>query len=337
MADTTIVIATRDRRDVLLATLARLRALPGDPPVVVVDNGSRDGTAAAVRGAHPAATVLALPANAGAHARTLGARHAVTPYVAFCDDDSWWASDALTRASAHFAAHPRVALLAARVLVGPQELLDRTCALMAASPLRGPRETLPGPPVLGFLACGAIVRRDAFLAVGGFPPRSGIGGEEQLLAVDLATAGWGLAYVDDVVAHHHPPASGPRPARARQTRRNDLRLAWLRRPLGVALGATLRALLDGEARAVAATCADLRRELPDRRPLPAGVEADVRRLDRALHHAGRTESSSSSPQTSSVRWTAGGPLMTENSRSFAPAKPCSSTRTRMPDESRNAT
>jgi hypothetical protein len=41
---------------------------------------------------------------------------------------------------------------------------------MAQSPL-APDAVLGRPRVLGFLACGAVVRRSAFLAVGGFSPR----------------------------------------------------------------------------------------------------------------------------------------------------------------------
>ena len=35
---------------------------------------------------------------------------------------------------------------------------------------------LPGPRVLGFVACGAVVRRSPFLAAGGFSSKLGIGG-----------------------------------------------------------------------------------------------------------------------------------------------------------------
>jgi GT2 family glycosyltransferase len=80
------------------------------------------------------------------------------------------------------------------------------CQEMADSPLQ-PADDLPGPPLLGFIACGAVVRRDAFLEVGGFDARLGVGGEEELLALDLAARGWGLAYVDEVVAHHYPSPS----------------------------------------------------------------------------------------------------------------------------------
>ena len=66
----TVVIATRNRRPELCATLGRLRALPEEPPVIVVDNGSADGTPAAVRDAFPEVEVVARRRNAGASAAT---------------------------------------------------------------------------------------------------------------------------------------------------------------------------------------------------------------------------------------------------------------------------
>lgn len=236
-----VVMITRDRRGELLGALEMLLALPERPPVVVVDNGSRDDSAAGVRSAHPGVDVVALPGNIGAAGRTVGARRLDTPYVAFSDDDSWWAPGALSTAARVLDAHPRLAVLAARILVGPSERLDPVCAQMAHSPLPD-RGGLPGPPVLGFLACGAVVRRSAFLAAGGFDVHFGVGGEEELLALDLATSGWGLAYVDAVVAHHHPSPSRDPAGRARGAVRNRLWVAWLRRPPGPALRVTARAV-----------------------------------------------------------------------------------------------
>jgi hypothetical protein len=45
MLDLTVVVATRDRITGLTRTLNRLVDLPDRPQVVVVDNGSADGTA----------------------------------------------------------------------------------------------------------------------------------------------------------------------------------------------------------------------------------------------------------------------------------------------------
>jgi GT2 family glycosyltransferase len=281
-----VVIATRDRRQGLLGTLARLQALPEAPPIVVVDNGSRDGTPEAVRSRFADVTVLEPGRNLGAAGRTLGARELTTPLIAFCDDDSWWAPGALSCAAQLFASAPRLGLLAARVLVGDGERLDPTCTAMARSPLPGVEAGLPGPGVLGFVACGAVVRRAPFLAVGGFHERYGIGGEERPLAVDLAAAGWGLAYAPAVVAHHHPAAAGAaRPGRIRHQLRNDLWSAWLRRPVGSALRESARVL--GRARrgdALAGAAAALRGApwiVRERRVIPPAVERALRAIESA--------------------------------------------------------
>jgi GT2 family glycosyltransferase len=278
-----VVIATRDRRHSVLATLARLAALPERPPVVVVDNASSDGTAVAVRDAG-LARVVELGANAGAAARTIGARALDTPLLAFSDDDSWWAPGSLARAAELFRDHPAMGLLAGRILVGTEERLDPTCAEMRNSPL--PRDPdLPGPPLLGFVACGAIVRRRAFLGVGGFIDRLGIGGEEALAALDLATAGWGLAYVDEVVAHHHPARDGQRAGRSRLELRNALWTTWLRRRPTSALRRSARlaatAMRGGQLGALGDAARELRWVVRERRAIAPDVEARARVLERA--------------------------------------------------------
>jgi GT2 family glycosyltransferase len=273
----TVVVATRDRRDALARTLARLAALPERPAVVVVDNGSSDGTVAMVHERYPEIRIAALGGNAGAAARTAGVRLAGTPIVAFADDDSWWETGALPRAQRLFDTCPRLALLAARVLVGEARRLDPVCTDMADSPL-GRDADLPGPSVLGFVACGTVVRRDAFLAAGGFHPRFGVGGEEELLALDLRARGLGLAYVPDVVAIHEPsPARDPSRRRTVQAR-NALWVAWLRRRPAVAVRDTLAAARIALADpAVRRGLAEALRGLPwvlrERRVVPPDVEA----------------------------------------------------------------
>ena len=152
--------------------------------MILVDNGSADGTVASVPAVRPDATVVELGRNRGAPARNLGVRLASTPYVAFADDDSWWHAGALARAADVLDAHPRAAVVAARVLVGAACRDDPICAVMAAAPL-GRDPDLPGPSILGFLACAVVVRRSAFLDVGGFDDVVFFGGEEERVALDL--------------------------------------------------------------------------------------------------------------------------------------------------------
>ncbi|WP_030869887.1 glycosyltransferase family 2 protein [Streptomyces sp. NRRL S-37] len=277
-----VVIATRDRCERLAVTLRQLCSLPERPEILVVDNASTDGTRAVIARDFPGVRVLALPVNHGALARNHGARVLDTPYVAFSDDDSWWAPGALGRAAGLFDAHPRLGLIAARTLVGPAADPDPLNDVLAGSPL-GPATDLPGTQVLGFLACGAVVRRYAYLDAGGFHRLLFFGGEETLLAYDLAARGWGVTHCPEVVAHHHP-APVARPRRPALQRRNAVLTAWLRRPVPYALARTTalaaEARGDDQARrALRETLARLPAALRERRPLPPHVERAARLLE----------------------------------------------------------
>jgi GT2 family glycosyltransferase len=228
--------------------------------------------------------VIERPAPAGQSAgRNAGVRATRAAYIAFCDDDSWLEPGALTRAARAFGRAPRLGAIAARVLVEPGGRLDPTCEEMAASPLGAVAE-LGDPRVLGFLACGAVVRRAALLDAGGFPEPYGGGGEEQLVAIDMAAAGWEVAYMPDVVAHHRP-ARGGRPGRRHVQLRNDLWTAWLRRPGRAAFGASARLLASAEprvaARGLAGALAGLVWVLPARRTVSPQLERAISRCGAA--------------------------------------------------------
>lgn len=272
----TTVVMTRDRREQLLVSLPHHAS-----PLVVVDNGSSDGSPQAVQAYRPDARLVRSPHNLGALARNTGVQLAQTPYVAFADDDSWWADGALERAADLLDGHPQVAVLVATVLVGPQQRPDPINAMLLDSPLPD-RVGLPGRPVLGFLACSAVVRRSAFLQVGGFDEVVFFYGEETRLALDLVTAGWALQHVPELVVHHHPRPGRPGDeGRPLLGDRNELLTALMRRPWpvvgrhGARLAASPRrwpALAAAARRAPAA----LRR----RQPVPATLEAQLRLLER---------------------------------------------------------
>jgi N-acetylglucosaminyl-diphospho-decaprenol L-rhamnosyltransferase len=203
--------------------------------------------------------------------------------VALCDDDSWWAPGALGRAADLLDRHPRLALVNAHILVGPDERLDPVCADMARDLV--PREDgQPGHALLSFIACGVVLRRAAVLAAGGFPERFGTGGEEQPLGWDLAAAGWLMSYVPSVVAHHHPPPNDGRPERRARTLRNALWLTWLRRPAATAAARTVQLIGRSPrdrhtARGVAEALTGIPWVARERRVSPPRVEATVRRLE----------------------------------------------------------
>ena len=275
----TIVITTRDRADRVEATVGHLLELPDAWPVIVVDDASRDDTTARLRRRFGTRIrAIRLDDNRGAAARNVGVRAADTEFVAFADDDSWWDPGSLVAAAEVLREHPEIALVAASIVVEPSGELDPIVEQFTTSPLP---VLAPGHSVLGFLACAAVVRRGAFLDVGGFHPVLHIGGEELLLAIDLRSAGWQLVHAPQVVARHAPDHDDAgRQRRSVVMSRNGLLIAVMRRPVPVVAReiATFARTVwrqPGRLPALLALLHRLPRALIGRRPLTRSVENEL--------------------------------------------------------------
>ncbi len=278
MKKISIVVLTHNRVAELLKSVALALELPERPPVIVVDNASTDGTAAELKARFPQVKLVRVPFNMGAAARNLGVECAETPYVAFSDDDTAWAAGSLRAAADLLDLYPRLAVLTARVLVGPEGRLDPVSALMAQSPL--PARGLPGPALLGFLAGASVFRRKAYLDAGGYEPRFFLGGEETLLAYDLAAAGWQMMYAERLTVYRSPSARRDDAGRRRLLARNALWVAWMRRPLASALRRTFEVLNEQRsAGALVDALAGLRWALRNRHVVPPQVDELCRLLE----------------------------------------------------------
>jgi hypothetical protein len=123
-------------------------------------------------------------------------------------------------------------------------------------------------------------RVSAFQEVGGFSRRLWFGGEEELLALDLAAYGWWMCWVEDMLIHHAPSQMRDPTHRRRLGIRNTLWTLWLRRPArsaarrtGVVLSSAPADLTT--AAAVLETLCGLPWVLRERRVLPPRVEAGL--------------------------------------------------------------
>ncbi|WP_078855002.1 glycosyltransferase family 2 protein [Streptomyces sp. NRRL F-5135] len=281
----TVVVITHDRRPEVLRTLSALRDLPERPHVIVTDNASGDGTAAAVARDFPEVELLRAALNLGAVGRNLAVGRVRTPYVAFCDDDTRWEPGSLRLAADLLDRRPALAAVTARIVVQPSGEEDPVVAELRDSPLSGPA-WLPGPALGSFLAAATVMRTDAFVEAGGFHPGLWLGGEEELLATDLQRRGWWLSYVPGLTIHHH--ASTVRDSTARRVLglRNTLWFTWLRRPLVPALRRTCHLSRTvprdlASARAFGRALAGLPWVLRQRDPVPPWLEARLALLERS--------------------------------------------------------
>lgn len=132
-APCSVVVLTYNRAATVLETLGNLAALDEPWPIVVVDNGSTDGTADQIAARFPDITLVRVPRNYGAAGRNFGVASIDTPYVAFCDDDTAWLPGSVARAVDVLQRYPSVGVVAAHVVVGPTRRDDTACEPMATS------------------------------------------------------------------------------------------------------------------------------------------------------------------------------------------------------------
>jgi glycosyltransferase involved in cell wall biosynthesis len=167
-SDVTVVIPVHGRGPFLDEALASVRGEPAE--ILVVEDGTQDVDEARVAGAR----LVRLDHVGRSRARNAGVEAATTPYVAFLDEDDVRIAGGLARQVAALEAAPRAVMTYGRVIVGDtalepiaewNDVLDpRFDQLAARGTTFDAVAELGGPLYLS----ATMVRRDAFLAAGGF-------------------------------------------------------------------------------------------------------------------------------------------------------------------------
>ena len=226
------VVVTANTVEMTSACVRSLLAQAAD--VIVVDNGSTDGTAAAVGALDPRVRVLRLDHPTGfARACYLGTAEARSEYVLFANSDVTAANGAVRRLVAELDAKNDAVAAGGRLVdPGTERTQDRyrprsfPGVASLAVQLTGVARAWPGNPVtrrhLGLdlddrrtvavhQPAGAclLVRRSAFDALGGFDEGYWFWYEDVDLALRLHRLGT-LLYVPEAVFEHHGGASWAR-------------------------------------------------------------------------------------------------------------------------------
>lgn len=202
-----VVIATRNRLDDLVETLARIRRYRYPRlEVIVVDNASAPPVAEAIADDFPEVRVITLSENRAVVGLNEGILASAGEFVAFQDDDSFFHDDGIRLAVEKMRAHPRLGAVAGREVLARS---GRTAEFAHRwDPGAFEREKELGRPTLWFINCVAVLRRKALDQVGLFPEAFLWGGLEIDVATRLIIGGWDVRYFPDVVAlHRKTPAS----------------------------------------------------------------------------------------------------------------------------------
>lgn len=237
--DVSVAILTCDRPDDLRAALASLvNQETGGRfayEVVVVDDGTGDGTGAVVREVAAGAPVVVRAVRTSkvgvARARNAGTAAARGAWIACFDDDQWAAPDWLAQLLATAAEEDALCVGGARTLTlppGDRPPLSRTArVLLGEHDLPAGVRHYPADrrelPNTG----NALIHRSVFERVGGFDP-SFQGGSDTDFFWRVAQAGFVIAHAPGALAAHIIPESRLAPSYLR----------WVARKVGAATART---------------------------------------------------------------------------------------------------
>ncbi len=211
---TSVVIVSWNRLADLARAIASLRAQQGPPPeIIVVDNGSTDGTADHLRsGACGPLTLAAAPRNLGASvARNIGIRLARGEFVAFMDSDAVALDfSLLALLVARLESDATLAAVAPAIYRDPER---RETWLMGGYFLRGyyhdhPRSLTEwrNPDMVS--TCFSLWRADLLRRIGGFNPAYPYCFEDCELSIRARDTGLALAIEPTVGVWHNLSSDG---------------------------------------------------------------------------------------------------------------------------------
>ncbi len=190
------IILSYNRCHEVLKTIEKLKSyregLSFELEIIVVDNASADGTSSEVHAKHPDITLIKKETNNGIAGWNEGFKAANYDYFLVLDDDSHIYSG-LTEAVTHMEKNPDIGILALQIK-------DED---MGLDPDLDPEDAWKdNEDIVGFIGCGAIIRKELYKKIGGYAEWIYVYTHEFEYAIRCLEAGYRVNFfVNGVVIH----------------------------------------------------------------------------------------------------------------------------------------
>jgi GT2 family glycosyltransferase len=216
-----VVIPTYRRIPELLRTLNVLSECDAPPAEVIVHvDGGDQPSVTAVRHFSNGVRVIESHSNLGpGGSRNRLLREAKCDIVVSLDDDSFPIdSDFFPAVVSSVERHPTAGVIAMNIIHDGEPLIERSAR---------------AHPVSGFVGCGCVYRKDAFLSTAGYVPiQPAYGVEETDLALQIIDIGWEIIHDHDLRVRHATTRSHQASASITAAHISNLALlAFLRYPI----------------------------------------------------------------------------------------------------------
>ena len=221
LAVVSVVIVNWARADLLAECLkaveVAVRALPVRAEIIVVDNGSPDGSVQLVRETFPQVQLVALAENVGfSPAVQMAVDLAAGSWIALVNNDACIDPDCLARLldtgqadPANGAVNAQVRFAAKPGVINTTGLeIDRLGIAFDRDAGGSVRNQPPGSvAIFGVSGCVALYRKEMLREIGGFDPGFFAYSEDADVAWRARAAGWRAVYEPTAIAYHHGSAT----------------------------------------------------------------------------------------------------------------------------------
>lgn len=236
-----VITLNWNRKEDLVRTLDSIRGQTYEPrEIIVVDNGSSDGSAATIKTSYPDVRLIELPENAGVEGYNHGMRQAHGDYILLIDNDmDLLQPDTLEQALAYLESSPRLGAVALQV-----RLQDRK-ELSPNNPKYWDERGNPaiGYPCSAFDGGGVAFRKSVLEQIGLYLPEFFVYHSEVDLSTRIWDAGYEIRYFPKIaVSHRESPISRNPRMQTYYATRNYLWYVWIYYPAGMAIAETLHFL-----------------------------------------------------------------------------------------------
>lgn len=229
--DISVVIVSYNTREMTMACVQSILNHNNEHniQIIVVDNGSSDGSANALREKFDGIMVIDSPRNGGfSYGNNIGFEQAKGRYILVLNPDTEIFANTLKKCSDYMDAHQNIGVIGPRVLLANGQQQSSMIRFFSLKQLIGSiflpgslmrRTTVLGDPRYAALSsndkhfvdsisgCYMFIRRQILENVGGFDTRFFMYGEETEWCYRIRKAGYDIAYNPDIEILHHGAAS----------------------------------------------------------------------------------------------------------------------------------
>jgi hypothetical protein len=228
-----IVIASWNRREDLRETLnAYLQQSYLNLEIIVVDNGSTDGTAEMVQREFPKVAYVGLAENTGVAAYNIGMKMAKGEIIVVSDNDSYLEPGGIEKILHKFEQGERnLAVVACEIVFIPSGSIYQ----WYYHPADRKNPDKLGYPTHMFIGAGAAIKNSVLKEVGYYPEEFFLFMNEIDLSTRIIGAGYEIRYFPDIIAYHKGSmVSRPKRDSQLMSFRNIIWYYWKYYPISVA-------------------------------------------------------------------------------------------------------